>query len=540
MSTLLDVLGHIVFSLTRGVTEHYNPEEPEFTSESFGYNPLDSTGREWFCQPVGELIYQEYSDREARNRDCLSCNCPNRRRVRVIDACSPEQNDEEIQEDQQIEDRAMTWKRFRPPILHTVYKAMYIGALISLLTATIIGAVYMLISYLCYKTELNCTFHTAESIPMEVQWMRTITGIISTFSLYVWYFANLLFLFRPFQLMGLKTKLFLVSILVYCLDAVYRVCLQALLISQSVISASLKIPLNVLFLTSVCLQVYLVTNHLCLRSRREKLTLSFQLLVPGCFMFLISIIIVSLIYPAYNNQNEEGKLLIALFSPLIGVVVKAISRIFVQRMHNVTHPAYSYVVLVSLYFGSAVLFRVLQADLGRLQWMAVLGIIHGAAEVIERSSMVLIDHICHTLWKRQSSPWGSFRTPRRERLMADITIMSMWCESTAIVAVNGFLYLYQFVFLQKKSLLNLLESFAVYTSVQLVIEWFFTSVSLAIETRYQNIAVMAVWRRQWKRHIFVAIVNVVPIAVWTSVNLLVVVHARFHESLNQSCKMPFS
>ena len=209
-------------------------------------------------------------------------------------------------------------------------------------------------------------------------------------------------------------------------------------------------------------------------------------------------------------------------------------------MHNVTHPAYSYVVLAPLYFGSAVLFRLLQGDLDCLQWIAVLGIIHGAAEVMERSTMVVVDHICHTLWKRQSAPWGSFRTPRRERLMSDITIMSMWCESTAILVVNGFLYLYQFVYLQSESIFDLLESFAIHTSVQLVIEWFFTSVSLVIETRYQNMAVVAVWRGRWKRHISVAIVNVVPIAIWTSVNLLVVVHARFQESLKQSCKMPFS
>ena len=199
-------------------------------------------------------------------------------------------------------------------------------------------------------------------------------------------------------------------------------------------------------------------------------------------------------------------------------------------MHNVTHPAYSYVLLVPLYFGSAVSSLVLQADLDRLQSIAVLGIIHGAAEVMEQSTMVVIDHICHTLWKRQSAPWGSFRTPRRERLMADIVIMSMWCESISIVAVNGFLFLYQFVYLQNKSLFDLLESFAIYTSVQLVIECFFTSVSLAIETRYQNMVVMAVWRRQWKRHITVAIVNVVPIAIWTSVHLLVIAHARFHGS----------
>ena len=538
-STLIELFGHIVFSFTRGVTEHYNPEEPEFTAESFGYSPLESTGREWYCHHVDELIYQEYSDREASSPNRYLGT--SRLNVRVIDVCTVEENEnEEIDNDQEDEDRAMAWKRLRPSALRTLSQSMYIGGLISLLTAAIIGLLYILISYLCYKTLLNCQFQTANSIPVQVQWMRTISGVIATFFVYLWYFVNLLFLFRPFQLMGVKKKLVLVLIFLYCLDALYRVALQALQKSHSLNSVAQKIPLNVLFLISVCLQIYLVTNHVCRRSRREKLTLSFQLIVSGCFCLFISVTAVYLVYPAYNNQTKEGKLIIALFAPLIGVVVKVISRICIQRMHNLTHPAYSYVLLAPLYFGSAVSFRVLQADLDRLQSIAVLGIIHGAAEVIERSTMVVIDHIFDILWKRRSAPWGSFRTPRRERLMADITIMSMWCESTAIVAVNGFLYLYQFVYLQSESIFNLLESFAIYTSVQLVIEWFFTSVSLAVETRYQNIAVMAVWRRRWKRRISVAIVNVVPIALWTSVNLLVVVHARFQESLNQSCKMPFS
>ncbi len=143
-STLIEVFGHIVFSFTRGVTEHYNPEEPDFTAESFGYDPLQSTGREWNYLPVDELIYQEYSDREATSLDYLASN---RLDVRVIDACSPEEN-EETQDDQQDEDRAMAWKRLRPSALRTVCKSMYIGALISVLTATIMGSVYMLITYL--------------------------------------------------------------------------------------------------------------------------------------------------------------------------------------------------------------------------------------------------------------------------------------------------------------------------------------------------------------------------------------------------------
>ena len=536
-STIAELFGHILYSFTRDVTQHYNPNEPEFTAESFGYNPLESTGREWYCHPVDELIYQEYSDREATSLDYQVSRCV---QVKVTDASSIENNEEtHIASHEQ---REMAWKQLRPSVIRTIYKSMYIGASISLFTAGIVGAIYILISYISYKTAHNCEFPLKKEIPVQVQWMRTISASILCAFLYIWYFTNALFLFRSFQLMGVKRKLILISGIFYFLDAVYRVLLQYLGVSESRFSASQKIPLNALFFTSVFAQTYLVTKLLSGRlwSKKQKLILFFQMVVPGSFSFLVSLLITTFIYPLYNAQNKNGKLIIALFAPLIGVFVKVISRISVQRLYNITHPGYSFVLLVPLYSGAAVIFRILQADLGRLQTIVLLGIIHGAAEVIERSTMVFIDHICHQLVKRRSAPWGSFRTPRRERLMADITIMSMLFESAAIVSVNGFLYLYQYVYLTNKPLLTLLQRFAIHTSVQLVIEWFFTSVSLAIETRYQNIAVMAVWKKRWKRHTLVAIVNAVPIAIWTGTNLLVVVHGRFHELLNQTCKMPFT
>ena len=164
-STLIEVFGHIVFSFTRGVTEHYNPEEPEFTAESFGYDPLQSTGREWNYRAVHELIYQEYSDRELTRFDYVASS---RRSVMLTNACSTEQN-EETQDDQQDEDRATAWKRLRPSALRTVCKSMCIGALISLTAATAIGSVYMLFSYLSYKTKLNCQLQPGKSIPIQVQ-----------------------------------------------------------------------------------------------------------------------------------------------------------------------------------------------------------------------------------------------------------------------------------------------------------------------------------------------------------------------------------
>ena len=90
-STLLEIFGHVLFSFTKSVTDHYNPEEPEFNNELFGYNPLESTGREWYYHPVDELIYQVYGGKDLiTSTSYLAASSLD---VKVIDACSTEVNE---------------------------------------------------------------------------------------------------------------------------------------------------------------------------------------------------------------------------------------------------------------------------------------------------------------------------------------------------------------------------------------------------------------------------------------------------------------
>ena len=149
LSTLLEVFGHILHSFTRGVTEHYNPDEPEFTFESFGYSPLESTGRELYCHPVDELIYQEYSDREATSLNYLTSTSLN---ITVTNASSPAEENEETEAHPEDGNKEMAWKQLRPSALCTICKSMYIGALISIATAISMGTMYMMVTYLSFKT----------------------------------------------------------------------------------------------------------------------------------------------------------------------------------------------------------------------------------------------------------------------------------------------------------------------------------------------------------------------------------------------------
>ena len=57
-STLVEVCGRLVYSFTRSVAEHVNPNETEIIPQMCGYDILHSSGMEWYCQPVDEFICQ--------------------------------------------------------------------------------------------------------------------------------------------------------------------------------------------------------------------------------------------------------------------------------------------------------------------------------------------------------------------------------------------------------------------------------------------------------------------------------------------------
>ena len=148
--------------------------------------------------------------------------------VKVSNACLPPE-EEEVEEDQGDKIRAMAWKRFRPPALQTACESMFIGAMISLITASFLATIYLSLSYVSFETlSISCTNGSVNgSLSVRMQWVRTISEEIASVFYYFWSFFNVLLLFRPHQLTGVKRKLVLASSLSYCLDAAYRLSLQA-------------------------------------------------------------------------------------------------------------------------------------------------------------------------------------------------------------------------------------------------------------------------------------------------------------------------
>jgi len=132
----------------------------------------------------------------------------------------------QTQELEEHEDEAMAWKQLRPKIYRTVWSSLYFGFLISVLSTAIVGMISIPVYYLGFQTQLNCEDHSKDSIPTKLQWLITISDLFSASFLYYWFFMNILFYFRPFQISGLKLKLVLLCLPFYFLDSAYRIALQ--------------------------------------------------------------------------------------------------------------------------------------------------------------------------------------------------------------------------------------------------------------------------------------------------------------------------
>ena len=193
-NALFEVCGGVISGLTRSVTERLvNTNEAGLNSDSFGYDPLESTRLEWNYYPVDEFICQEYGDSEVTVAGHMTWNNV---RVRVTNAFLPEDNEDRTQE---TRDGTMGWKMFRPSLGRTIWRSLCYGFLISFLSAFSIGAISIIIYYISYPVILVCLArHNQSAILIKIQWLKAISDVtIVVFSTFCnWFTLNTLFYFR--------------------------------------------------------------------------------------------------------------------------------------------------------------------------------------------------------------------------------------------------------------------------------------------------------------------------------------------------------
>ena len=122
--------------------------------------------------------------------------------------------------------------------------------------------------------------------------------------------------------------------------------------------------------------------------------------------------------------------------------------------------------------------------------------------------------------------------------MADMSIQMILGESTSLIAAVGVIQLYNFMYKGKDTSSEITEFFK-RVSIALSIDFAFNSLSFWLQMSYMNVAVVRVWRKKWRKHMFIAFILITVTMFYFSGDFFVLVRAK-NGSKATNCTEPFS
>ncbi|XP_078380081.1 uncharacterized protein LOC144663023 [Oculina patagonica] len=456
------------------------------------------------------------------------------------------------------DDSKMGWKRSRPAKWWmSLWKAVKLSFYIQIVGGVPLGSLAILILILDFNSvdlcfDMQSTNWTA--LPKRTQAIMVTAASTEAYVVELWSFLLVLVMFGwP---MIKKLNLLILNLLGAFIDTCYRLYLQIYGIYKK---PWMSFPLNGLFLSILVMNSLLIgreiaKNNETERSRKIKKTVRVSAMLTAQFVLGIPITF-SLVYvliPLYGEANETYRAVIAGALPLVTAIPKVIVRLAAQRIDFI-HPGDAHVLLNVLYTASAVVYRVMQAELTSLPLFILLSFAHGAIDLLERLTIVVRDYLWYFIYKKIKRDRvetiisaDKFRTPRSMRFIADMSIQMILGESTALIAAVGFIQLYNFMYSAdylSSTNMYFITQFFIRISIALSIDFIFNSFSFWLQMSYLNIAVVRVWKKKWRKHMVVGLILTTVTMCYYTTHLFAVVKAKNTSGVKRfdfNCTGPFA
>ena len=452
------------------------------------------------------------------------------------------------------DDSKMGWKRSRPPTWRlSLWKAMKHVFCIQILGGVALGSLAIVILVLDFNTVDLCYDMQSKNwtaIPKRIQAVMVTADTTEAYLVQLWSFLVVLTMFG-WSLIKELNLLFL-NLLGAFLDTCYRLYLQVYGIYHK---PWRSFPLNGLFVLLLLMNGLIIGKDIAKKSETERnkrikkaIKVSAMLVAQFAFGIPITYCLVYVLIPLYGEVSETYRAIIAGALPLVAAIPKVIVRLAAQRI-DFLHPGDSHILLNVLYSTTAIVFRVMQAELTSLRLFILLSFAHGAIDLLERLTIVIRDYFWYFVYKKLKKESetilkaSQFRSPRSMRFVADMSIQMILGESTSLIAAVGFIQLYNFMYNRNDASSTSITQFFIRVSIAISIDFFFNSFSFWLQMSYLNIAVVRVWRKKWRKHMLIAfILTAVTLCYFTS-HLFAVVKANSASGVridDISCKGPFS
>ena len=443
--------------------------------------------------------------------------------------------------------RPARWKSFVMCFKTVVVMQLLFGSSIALLAIAVLVLDFNTVD-LCYPETFNWN-----SMPQIIQSIRVTAQSVEGFFTELWHFLIMLCMFGSSVMKELN--LLTINLLAAFTDACYRLCLQIFGIYKR---PWMSYPLNVLFSSmvlsnSLILAKHIIPVHMYTKKKLFKvaslLALQFLVGIPATF------VLVYRVFPWYSEKSEIEKVFIAGVSPLIICIPKVIARSAAPKF-DLVHPGVLHLLVDALYSSSAIVFRVMQAELTSFSLFVALGVGHAVIDLVERITVTMRDHIWEYVYKvlsrcnrsqTRNFHAGKGRTPRSMRFVADVSIQLLLTEPTALVSAVGFIQLYKFMYPDnsRTSVSNLIWGFVGRCVTGLAIDVVFNTVSVWLQVTVFNVAILRVWSsKKWRSHVIANIIFTVNAVFYFTGYLFIIVRSKNdHHTAKRfafNCSLPFS
>ena len=410
----------------------------------------------------------------------------------------------------------MGWKRSRPPTWRvSLWKAMKCAFCMQILGGVALGSLAISILILNLRTSDFC-FNVQKTnwtaVSMRYQKVIVTVEVIETFVIQLWSLLLMLTMFESSLIK--KLNLITLNFLGASFDTCYRLYCQMYGVYKK---SWVPYPLNCLFVLLLAMNSLLIGREIAKnseRSERIKKTIKIMAMLVAQFAFGIPITycLVYVLIPlyAYGDVSETNRAIIAGALPLVTAVPKVIVRLSAQRI-DFLHPGDSHVLLNVLFSSSAIVFRVMQADLSEIRLFTLLSFAHGAIDLLERLTVVIRDYVWYFIYKKFKRDEretilkaNQFRSPRSMRFVADMSIQMILGESTSMIAAVGFFQIYKFIYNGQEA--SVITEFFTRVSIAISIDFAFNSLSFWLQMSYMNVAIDRVWKNRWRKHMVIAFI----------------------------------
>ena len=210
-------------------------------------------------------------------------------------------------------------------------------------------------------------------------------------------------------------------------------------------------------------------------------------------------------------------------------VPKLIIGNLITNLHGIYKPNEGIIFAAGYLINTTMVLRLTQAKIESLDYFAIVSIVHGIFNVIDKLIMPLRDKLCKCVCRRRNTQFND-SVLFTKQYIAHQSLISIITETTSVIMSNTAAYLLVYYYEKEESTGRrpegsiLFREMAKKLCIAVSIEWFFNIIALKIQNDRYDIPVLRLWKSEWKFIMIIHLIQIIYVVVYFAdyVNIMLV------------------